>query len=106
MAGAVRTFVRMAAVGAGVSALALAAPPLATASGGRATVTVKTVQVNAPGNPSVGIVPFTDAIYQTCADAPQSSPACQQVGGVKYGYGIGQLEITVKQWVKFLNTAD
>ena len=28
------------------------------------------------------------------------------VGGVKYGYGIGQLEITVDQWVDFLNTAD
>jgi formylglycine-generating enzyme required for sulfatase activity len=69
-------------------------------------VSVKTVQVKAPGNPSVGIVPFTDAIYQTCADAPQSSPPCQQVGGVNYRYDIGQLEITVKQWVKFLNTAD
>ena len=106
MAGTLRTFVRMAVAGAGVIALALAAPPLAAASGGRATVTVKTVKVTAPGNPSVGIVPFTDAIYQSCADAPQSTPPCQQVGGVNYGYGIGQLEITVKQWVKFLNTAD
>src|SRR3954452_812603 len=84
----------------------LAARSIAAASGGRATVTVKTVEVKAPGNPSVGIVPFTDAIYQTCADAPQSSPPCQEVGGVKYRYDIGQLEITVRQWVKFLNTAD
>jgi formylglycine-generating enzyme required for sulfatase activity len=69
-------------------------------------VTLKTVEVGAPGNPSVGIVPFTDAIYASCADAPQAKPACQQVGGVKYRYGIGQLEVTVRQWVAFLNTVD
>ena len=67
---------------------------------------MKTVKVGAPGNPSVGIVPFTDAVYQSCADAPQGKPACQSVGGVAYRYGIGQLEITVEQWVAFLNTVD
>jgi len=101
---------RLVGVGlAGVVAAAmvlLTGPSMAAASGGRATLTMKTVEVKAPGNPSVGIVPFTDAIYQTCADAPQSSPPCQQVGGVKNPYDIGQLEITVRQWVKFLNTAD
>jgi hypothetical protein len=28
------------------------------------------------------------------------------VGGVSYRYGIGQLEVTVAQYVAFLNTAD
>jgi hypothetical protein len=75
-------------------------------AGKGAIVVVRTVTVGAPGNPSVGIVPFTDAIYKSCAEAPQSQPACQLVGGVNHRYGIGQLEITVAQWVKFLNTVD
>ena len=79
---------------------------MAGASAKRAVVTVRTVEIGNPGNPSVGIVPFTDAVYQSCADAPQTSPACQSVGGVSYAYGIGELEITVEQWVAFLNTVD
>jgi hypothetical protein len=86
--------------------MALAAPALATASTKPATVTVKTVKVAAPGNPSVAIVPFTDAIYQSCADAPAGSKGCISVGAVKHTYGIGELEITVAQWVAFLNTVD
>ena len=70
------------------------------------SLTLKTVKVGAPGNPSVGIVPFTDAVYRSCAEAAGIKPPCQEVGGVKYGYGIGQLEVTVAQWVAFLNTAD
>jgi hypothetical protein len=89
-----------------VAASVLAAPGTSVASAARSVVTLKTVEVGAPGNPSVGIVPFTDAIYASCADAPQAKPACQQVGGVKYRYGIGQLEVTVRQWVAFLNTVD
>ena len=86
---------------------ALAGPATSTASAAGAVVTLKTVTVGAPGNPSVGIVPFTDAIYyRSCAKAPQSSKSCLMVGGVKYRYGIGQLEVTVKQWVAFLNTAN
>ena len=69
-------------------------------------VTVRTVKVGAPGNASVAVVPFTDAIYQSCSDAPQTSAGCQTVGGVDYKYGIGELEITVKQWVTFLNKID
>lgn len=69
-----------------------------------------TASVGAPGNPAVGIVPFTDAIYRACSEAPQPkgprAPACQSVGGVGYGYGIGRLEVTVGQWVAFLNTVD
>ena len=86
--------------------LALAAPGMSVAAPAPSVVTFKTVKVGAPGNPSVGIVPFTDAIYASCADAPQAKPACQQVGGVKYRYGIGHLEVTVKQWVTFLNRVD
>lgn len=69
-------------------------------------VVVRTVQVAEPGNASIGVVPFTDAVYDSCADAPTEAQGCQTVGGVDYRYGIGQLEITVGQWVKFLNTVD
>jgi len=88
-----------------VMALALVALVGPAASLG-ATVTFKTVKVGAPGNASVGIVPFTDAIYKSCEEAPQSSKECLMVGGVKYGYGLGQLEVTVAQWVTFLNAVD
>jgi hypothetical protein len=77
-----------------------------TSSAKAADVTLRTVTVGAPGNPSVGIVPFTDAIYQSCADAPSSAKNCLTVGGVNYPYQIGQLEVTVRQWVAFLNTAN
>jgi hypothetical protein len=82
------------------------APPPAAAHARRAAVTIKAVKVGQPGNPSVAIVPFTDAVYQTCADAPQTSRGCQMVGGVDYRYRVGELEVTVGQWVKFLNTVD
>jgi hypothetical protein len=86
--------------------MALAGPSVAGAAAKRAVVTVRTVAVGSRGNTSVAIVPFTDAVYQSCATAPQGSRGCQSVGGVTYGYGIGQLETTVKQWVGFLNTVD
>ncbi|MER5450526.1 hypothetical protein ABT052_40545 [Streptomyces sp. NPDC002766] len=68
-------------------------------------ITLTTVKVGAPGNPSVGILPFKDALYRSCADAP-SLKECLRVGGVPYRYEIGQLEVTVEQWVAFLNTVD
>lgn len=89
-----------------VAVAALAGPAMSVASPEPSVLTLKTVKVGAPGNPSVGIVPFEDAVYPSCAEAPQAKPACQQVGGVKYRYGIGQLEVTVSQWVAFLNTVD
>jgi hypothetical protein len=89
-----------------VAAVALAGPAVSSASPKPAVLTFKTVKVGAPGNPSVGIVPFQDAIYASCVEAPSGGPACQQVGGVGYRYGIGQLEVTVAQWVAFLNTVD
>jgi len=85
---------------------ALAAPGASSAAPRPAVLTLKTVKVGAPGNRSVGIVPFQDAIYSSCAEAPSGGPACQQVGSVGYRYGIGQLEVTVAQWVAFLNTVD
>lgn len=90
---------------AATALVALALPAGAAASKG-AVLTLKTVRVGSAGNPSVAIVPFTDAIYRSCSEAPAESSECLMVGGVKYGYGIGQLEITVAQWVGFLNTAD
>jgi hypothetical protein len=89
-----------------VAASALAGPAMSVASPAASVLTLKTVKVGAPGNPSVGIVPFKDAVYPSCGEAPQAGPACRQVGGVKYRYGIGQLEVTVTQWVAFLNTVD
>jgi formylglycine-generating enzyme required for sulfatase activity len=85
---------------------ALVVLAMSTVSAQGAVVTLKTVTVGSPGNPTVAIVPFTDAIYQSCADAPQSAKNCLAVGGVSYPYGIGQLEVTVRQWVAFLNTAN
>ena len=92
-----------AVIGAAITAAIVAVSASAATA---ATVTVRTVKVGAPGNASVAVVPFTDAIYQSCSDAPQTSAGCQSVGGVSYQYGIGELEITVKQWVAFLNTVD
>jgi formylglycine-generating enzyme required for sulfatase activity len=87
-------------------ALPLAMPSASGAADRRATVSLTTVDIGAPDNPTVAVVPFTDAIYQSCADAPQTRAGCQTLGGVGYRYGIGRLEITVRQWVAFLNTAD
>jgi formylglycine-generating enzyme required for sulfatase activity len=80
----------------------LAAPAGADA----AVVTIETVKVGAPGNPSAAVVPFTDAIYRSCADAPRTPRGCARIGGVRHRYEIGRLEVTVRQWVAFLNTVD
>ncbi len=85
---------------------ALAGPAASAASPPPSVLTFQTVKVGAPGNPSVGIVPFADAVYPSCAAAGETQPPCQEVGGVKYRYGIGRLEVTVSQWVAFLNTVD
>ncbi len=97
---------RLALAVAVLAVAALAGPAMAAASPAPAVLTFKTAVVGAPGNPSVGIVPFTDAIYKSCAEAEGLKPPCQEVGGVSYRYGIGQLEVTVAQYVAFLNTVD
>src|SRR3954451_13609343 len=91
-----------------VIALALVGPAASAAAPVAAVLTLKTVTVGAPGNPSVGIVPFTDAVYSSCAEVvpAEKQPPCQQVGSVGYRYGIGRLEVKVVQYVDFLNTAD
>ncbi|HEU4945000.1 MAG TPA: hypothetical protein VFT10_07530 [Solirubrobacterales bacterium] len=93
---------------AAIAMTALAAPALSAAASKPAVLTLKTVRVGAPGNPSVGIVPFKDAVYSSCAEvvSAEKQPPCQQVGGVGYRYGIGQLEVTVAQYMAFLNTVD
>jgi hypothetical protein len=99
--------------------LALALPALA---GARphfalpkpAVLTFKVAKVGKPNNPSVAIVPFTPALYANCAAAPQEPKVpktnlpdpCQEVGSVPYEYGIGEVEVTVEQYVAFLNTVD
>jgi hypothetical protein len=111
---------RIACLIAAVAAIsALAFPALA---GARPTIdvprpavlTFKVAQVGKPDNPSVAIVPFTSALYADCAEAPSEPKVeptnlpdpCQEVGGVPYEYGIGELEVTVEQYVAFLNTVD
>jgi hypothetical protein len=91
-----------------VIALALVGPAASAAAPVPAVLTFKTVTVGAPGNPSVGIVPFADAVYSSCAEVvpAEKQPPCQQVGAVGYRYGIGRLEVTVTQYVDFLNTVD
>jgi hypothetical protein len=89
-----------------VFALLAAFAPPAVAAPKPAVLTLQVAKVGAPGNPSVGIIPFKDAVYPNCAAAPQEGPPCQEVGGVGYRYGIGELEVTVSQWVAFLNTVD
>jgi len=85
---------------------ALALPAVASAAPRPAVLTFEMAKVGAAGNPSVGIVPFSDAIYESCAEAAGIKPPCQEVGGVGYRYGIGKLEVTVAQYVAFLNTVD
>ena len=102
-----------------VALAALAVPALA---GARPTfklpkpavLTFKVAQVGKPNNPSVAIVPFTPALYANCAAAPAEPKVpktklpdpCQEVGSVPYEYGIGEGEVTVEQYVAFLNTVD
>jgi hypothetical protein len=100
--------IRLLLASAVIAVAALAAPAMSAAAPKPAVLTVRTVKVGAAGNPSVGIVPFTDAVYASCAEVvpAEKQPPCQQVGGVDYRYGIGQLEVTVAQYVAFLNTVD
>jgi hypothetical protein len=109
----------------GLTALfALAIPTLASARPTRAAVeaklpkpavlTFKVAKVGQPGNHAVAIVPFTSALYGNCAEAPANPTIgktklpdpCQEVGSVSYEYGIGEVEVTVEQYVAFLNTVD
>jgi hypothetical protein len=93
--------------------------PAASVVAKRGVVTIPMAMVGDPGNPSVGVVqtfggpkgqfvdpPKNTGIYKNCSDAPAAPPPCLTVGGVSYTYGIGEFEITVSQYITFLNTAD
>src|ERR1700761_8457935 len=79
-----------------------------------AVLTFKVAKVGQPGNHAVAIVPFTSALYGNCSEAPANPTVgktklpdpCQEVGSVPYEYGIGEVEVTVEQYVAFLNTVD
>ena len=66
-----RLFIALIAVALAVLAL----PALAAAAPKPAVLNFKTVTVGAPGNPSVGIVPFTDAIYRSVRRRPAAQEA-------------------------------
>jgi hypothetical protein len=88
----------------------------------RGVVTITMAMVGDPGNPSVGVIQTfggskndfvvppensgSTGIYKNCSDAPSSAPSCLTVGGVDYTYGIGEFDVTVSQYVTFLNTVD
>ena len=72
----------------------------------RAVVEIRVVGVAAPGNPAAAIVPFHPGVYGSCDDAPSRKAGCQLVGDVDDAYEIGELEVTVEQYVAFLNTVD
>jgi hypothetical protein len=109
-------------VGLTVALVALIALVLPALAGARplvklpkpAVLTFKVAQVGKPDNPPVAIVPFTPALYANCSDAPAEPTVpgtklpdpCQEVGNVPYEYGIGEVEVTVEQYVAFLNTVD
>jgi hypothetical protein len=100
--------------------LALAAPAFAGAARPTPTLpkpavlTFTVAKVGKPGNPPAAIVPFSNAIYPNCAAAPAEPKVgptnlpdpCQEIGSVGYEYGIGEVEVTVEQYVAFLNTVD
>ena len=84
----------------------------------RSVLTIRTVTVGDPGNPSIGVVsafgaqgdfvdpPANGGIYKSCSDAPPGPTNCLTVGDVDGTYEIGELEVTVSQYVAFLNTVD
>jgi len=88
----------------------------------RGVVTITMATVGDPGNPSVGVVQTfggangqfvappentgSTGIYKNCSEAPSTAPSCLTVGAVDYTYGIGEFDVTVSQYVTFLNTVD
>lgn len=72
----------------------------------RAVVEIRVVEVGEPGNDPAAIVPFHPGVYGSCDEAPSRKAGCTLVGGVAYPYEIGELEVTVAQYVAFLNTVD
>jgi len=90
----------------------------------RGVVTITMAMVGDTRNPSVGVIQTfgltgnksqkvdppentgSTGIYKNCSDAPPSPKRCLTVGSVSYQYGIGEFDVTVSQYVTFLNTVD
>jgi hypothetical protein len=90
----------------------------------RGVVTITMAMVGDTGNPSVGVIQTfgvtgtkgqtvtppensgSTGIYKNCSEAPPSKKRCLTVGAVNYKYGIGEFDVTVSQYVTFLNTVD
>ncbi|MSR17599.1 MAG: hypothetical protein EXS00_00260 [Phycisphaerales bacterium] len=62
-------------------------------------IELQLVPVGDPGNESLPIINFNPTF-------PTPENATEFVGSVSYEYEIGRVEITVNQWVSFLNTVD
>ncbi len=89
-------------------------------------LTLSTVTVASAGNPSAWIIPFYNDVYESSASCQAALPAvqaatqadpdpgvqavastsCMEVGSVPYNFDIAETELTVAQWVAFLNTVD
>lgn len=89
-------------------------------------LTLDTVTVRAPRNRNAWIIPFWNDVYKNKATCKAAFPAvraaidknadpsvqavsattCMGIGRVPYSYRIAETELTVGQWVKFLNTVD
>ncbi|MFZ1362169.1 MAG: NHL repeat-containing protein [Candidatus Nanopelagicales bacterium] len=98
-------------------------PKPRTSSG---TIKLNTVTVRSPRNRDAWIIPFWNDVYRSKASCRKAFPAvraainqnadpavqkvsatsCMAVGGVNYNYQIAETELTVAQWVTFLNTVD
>lgn len=90
------------------------------------TIKLNTVAVRSPRNRDAWIIPFWNDVYRSKASCRKAFPgvrakinqhadpavqklsatSCMAVGGVKYKYQIAETELTVAQWVTFLNTVD
>lgn len=89
-------------------------------------VTLDTVSVRARGNRNAWIIPFWNDVYRSKAQCLKAFPgvravidkdpdpavqassatSCMGVGRVPYEYQIAETELTIAQWVTFLNTVD
>ena len=89
-------------------------------------IKLNTVTVKSPKNREAWIIPFWNDIYKNEAACEKALPAvmaavaenadpsvqaesannCMGIGRVPYEYRIAETELTVAQWVKFLNTVD
>ncbi len=97
-----------------------------TPKGSPNVLTLNTVSVLKPGNRDAWIIPFWNDVYASKAECLAAFPSvraiidqnadpsvqaasatnCMGVGKVSYNYQVAETELTVAQWVAFLNTVD